>query len=315
MKRALVVGIDHYPTANLKGCIKDAQKIVSLIKSHENGTPNFDCKVSTSDKDKITRSSLKSNIQALFKDPADMAFFYFSGHGTSNNLGGYIVTQDAKQYDEGVPMADVLKLANDSKIKECILMLDCCFSGQLGSLPPISNNSALLREGVTILTASRPEQVALEGHEGGLFTSLVCDALKGSAADLLGVVTTASIYAHVEPIFGAWEQRPLFKTHISRPTPIRFCKTLIEPKRLRELTKLFIEPTLAHKLNKTYEPEEEPKNHPNEKKFNILQDYCRNGLVRPDGEEHMYFAAIRNKSCSLTPKGQFYWYLTKAGKI
>ena len=47
----------------------------------------------------------------------------------------------------------------------------------------------------------------------------------------------------------------------------------------------------------------------------ILQDYCRNGLVRPDDEEHMYYAAMNNKSCSLTAKGQFYWHLAKVGKI
>ncbi len=152
----------------------------------------------------------------------------------------------------------------------------------------------------------------MESDEGGLFTSLVCDALKGSVADLLGVVTTASIYAHVEPIFGAWEQRPLFKTHISRPTPIRFCKLQIEPIRLRKLTELFEKPTIQHKLDKTYEPDEEPKGHKNETKFQILQDFCRNGLVRPDDEEHMYYVAINNKSCSLTPKGRFYWHLTKA---
>ena len=315
MKKALVVGVNDYEIAPLTGCIKDAQNITNLISKNADGTPNFECRTLISKDKQITRSSLRSDIHNLFKDEADMAFFYFSGHGTSNNLGGYIVTQDAKQYDEGVPMRDILDLANKSKIKECILMLDCCFSGKLGSLPAISNNSAVIREGITILTASRPDQVSMENNSGGLFTSLVCDALKGSAADLLGVVTTASIYAHVEPIFGAWEQRPLFKTHISRPTPIRFCKPQIQRQRLRDLMSLFIKPTTKHKLDKTYEPEEDPKGHPNEEVFQKLQDYCRNGLVRPDGEEHMYFAAIKNKSCSLTSKGQFYWHLAKAGKI
>ncbi|MDE0118662.1 MAG: caspase family protein [Bdellovibrionales bacterium] len=315
MKRALIVGIDDYEVAPLSGCITDAQNITKLISQNEDKTPNFECRALTSNDEQITKASLKEHINNLFKDEADMAFFYFSGHGTSNNLGGYIVTQDAKQYDEGVSMRDILDLANESKIKECILMLDCCFSGKLGSLPAINNNSAVIREGITILTASRPNQIAMEGNSGGLFTSLVCDALRGSAADLLGIVTTASIYAHVEPIFGAWEQRPLFKAHISRPTPIRFCEPQIERQRLRELTNLFPKPTGRHKLDKSYEPKEEPKNHPNEKKFQILQDYCRNGLVRPDGEEHMYFAAINNKSCSLTSQGQFYWHLAKAGKI
>lgn len=315
MKRALVVGIDHYKSAPLNGCIKDANRIANLISQNEDGTPNFDTKLMTSDNDSITRSSLKEAITNLFKDEADMAFLYFSGHGTSNNLGGYVVTQDAAKYDEGVSMRDILDLANNSKVKECTLMLDCCFSGELGSLPSIDNNAAVIREGISILTASRPTQVSMENCDGGLFTSLVCDALSGSAADLLGTITTANIYAHVEPIFGAWDQRPLFKTHVSRSIPLRRCKPLIDPNILRELPDFFDEPTSKHALDKTYEPTEKPKDHPNEVIFDKLQACYRRGVVRPDGEVHMYYAAMNNKSCSLTPLGQFYWHLAKNKKF
>lgn len=314
MRRALIVGIDDYDCSPLKGCINDANNVFELIKRNEDGTPNFDCKKLISSDTRLTRSTLKENIEKLFKDEAEMAFLYFSGHGTSNNLGGYIVTQDAKKYDEGVSMSDILRYANASKAKECVIMLDCCFSGYLGSLPEI-DNKAVIKEGVSILTASRPDQVSIEADGNGLFTSLVCDALRGGAADLLGSVTTASIYAHVEPIFGAWEQRPLFKTHISKSTILRRCKPRIDPDTLRELKVFF--PVSDHKLklDKSFEPEEEPKGHPNEKTFAKLQECRALGLVKPDGEDHMYWAAMRNKSCSLTALGQFYWHLVKANKI
>lgn len=314
MRRALVVGINDYSGSPLKGCINDANDIYELIRRNEDGTPNFDSIKMISSEMTITRTTLKEGIEKLFKDEADMAFLYFSGHGTSNNLGGYLVTQDAKKYDEGVSMADILKYANNSKAKECIIMLDCCFSGALGSLPEIDNKT-VIKEGVSILTASRSDQVAVESKGSGLFTSLVCDAMRGSAADLLGSVTTASVYAHVEPIFGAWEQRPLFKTHISKSTILRRCKPKIDPEILRELKDIF--PTSDHKfkLDKTFEPEEEPKGHPNEKIFAKLQACRALGLVSPDGEDHMYWAAMRNKSCSLTALGRFYWHLVKANKI
>ena len=314
MKRALIIGINDYDGSPLKGCINDANNIFNLIQRNEDGTPNFDCKKLISSEVRITRSMLKENIEKLFKDEADMAFLYFSGHGTSNNLGGFIVTQDAAKYDEGVSMSDILKYANNSKAKECIIMLDCCFSGHLGTLPEI-DNKAVIKEGVSILTASRSNQVSVESAGNGLFTSLVCDALKGGAADLLGSVTTASIYAHVEPIFSAWEQRPLFKTHISKSTILRRCKPKIDPEILRELKVMF--PTADYKLplDKTFEPEEEPKGHINEKTFAKLQACRALNLVQPDGEDHMYWAAINNKSCSLTPLGQFYWHLVKANKI
>jgi hypothetical protein len=314
MKRALIVGINDYDGSPLKGCINDANNIHNLIQRNEDGTPNFDCKKLISSEVRVTRAILKENIEKLFKDEAEMAFLYFSGHGTSNNLGGFIVTQDAAKYDEGVSMSDILKYANNSKAKECIIMLDCCFSGHLGTLPEI-DNKAVIKEGVSILTASRSSQVSVESGGNGLFTSLVCDALRGGASDLLGSVTTASIYAHVEPIFSAWEQRPLFKTHISKSTILRRCKPKINPETLRELKTFFPRVDFKLPLDKTFEPEEKPKGHPNEKTFAKLQACRALNLVKPDGEDHMYWAAMNNKTCSLTPLGQFYWHLVNANKI
>jgi len=314
MKRALIIGIDHYDGSPLTGCINDANNIYDLMNRNEDGTPNFDCKKMISSEGRINRANLKENIEKLFKDDADTAFLYFSGHGTSNNLGGYIVTQDAKKYDEGVAMYDILNYANASKAKECVIMLDCCFSGHLGTLPQI-NNSAVIKEGVSILTASRADQVSMESGGSGLFTSLVCDALRGGASDLLGSVTTASVYSHVEPIFGAWDQRPLFKTHISKSTILRRCKPFIEPEIIRELGVIFKSPDYRLQLDKSYEPTEKPLGHPNEKIFAKLQACRAQGLIKLDGEDHMYYAAMNNKHCSLTAMGQFYWHLVKAKKI
>ena len=63
--------------------------------------------------------------------------------------------KDAKKDDDGVAMSDVLKLANDSKVAEVVLLLDCCFSCNLGNVPAVDNSKSLLREGVSILTAGR----------------------------------------------------------------------------------------------------------------------------------------------------------------
>jgi len=60
---------------------------------------------------------------------------------------------------------------------------------------------------VSLLTASRGEQVSVEDAGGGIFTSLVVDALQGGAADILGDVTAPSVYAYLEAALGAWDQR------------------------------------------------------------------------------------------------------------
>jgi len=51
----------------------------------------------------------------------------------------YLVTQDATQYDEGVALHEVLKLANDAKVHEVVVLLDSYFSGTMGNVPVIDN--------------------------------------------------------------------------------------------------------------------------------------------------------------------------------
>lgn len=45
--------------------------------------------------------------------------------------------------------------------------------------------------------------------------------------------------------------------------------------------------------------------------FKKLQSLEGVGLVEPVGEDFMYFAAMHNKSCRLTPLGMHYWKLSK----
>ena len=119
----------------------------------------------------------------------------------------------------------------------------------------------------------------------------------------------------MESIFNAWEQRPLFKTHVSKSTVLRRCNPLLKLESLRQIGVIFKTYDYKLQLDKTYEPTEAPKGHPNEKVFDILQECRSKGLVQLEGEDHMYYAAIHNKSCSLTALGQFYWHLIKANKI
>src|SRR2546426_671153 len=243
MRRALCVGIDRYPFGSLRGCVSDAERLAALLRRHADQAPNFDVRVLAAplggQLDFVTRGSLRAAIEELFKHPAEVALLSFSGHGTENSLGGYLVTQDAKRYDDGVAMSDIIPLANQSKASEVVVILDCCHSGHLGTVPAIDNSKALLREGVSILTASRGDQVSVEDTGGGIFTSLVVDALEGGAADLLGFVTAPSIYAHVEAALGAWDQRPLFKSHLSKVVPLRKCSPAVDMSLLRELPILF----------------------------------------------------------------------------
>ncbi len=183
MRRALIVGFDAYPASPLAGCVNDALAVETLLARNEDGSPNFTCEMLTAPPRSIppkviTKANLRGKLKHLFADEADVALLYFSGHGTENNLGGYLVTPDAEEYDEGVPMEQVITLANASKAREVVIILDCCHSGALGNPPVLSNQMAIVREGVAVLTASRATQVSVElvPTGKGLFTSILCEA-------------------------------------------------------------------------------------------------------------------------------------------
>lgn len=315
MRRALIIGIDNYPSAPLAGCVNDALAIRKLLSNHEDGSPNFECRLITAPSDEATRPEIYSQIEELFAHEADLAFFYFSGHGTENNLGGYLVTTDSSRYEEGIPMRDILLMANKSRVREIVIMLDCCHSGAFGNVPEIDNESALLREGVSILTASRSNQSAVESGRAGVFTSLVCGALDGGAADILGNVTVVSLYSYVDQALGPWSQRPLLKSHVSRLTTLRKCSPAIPIETIRRLPEWFPAPDHEFALDPSYEPDAEPHDEEHESIFRELQA-CRSvKLVEPVGAEHMYYAAMNNCSCRLTRLGQYYWRLANEGRI
>lgn len=287
------------------------------LSRHGDGTPNFECRNLESEpfSETITKSVLREYIEDLFTEEAEVALFYFAGHGTINNLGGYLVTQDAQRYDEGLPMTDVLQYANNGKVKEAIIILDCCHSGAFGTIPSFQNDQAILREGVSVLTGSRASQPSLEEDGGGIFTSLVHDALDGGASDVLGNITVAAVYAHVDQALGAWDQRPMFKTHVSKFVPIKKDQPEVGLHILRKLPNYF---PYAHDelaLDPSYEPDAKPKHKENEEMFAHLQKLRAARLLVPIGHEHMYYAAMQSKSCKLTPLGRFYWRLAKDNRL
>jgi len=315
-RRALVVGIDDYPAAPLDGCVNDAEAMRALLERHDDGSPNFDVKLVTSENESVTRASLRSAIETLLSfDDAEVALLYFSGHGTENDFDGYLVTPDATSYDEGVALSEVLARANASRAQEVVIILDSCMSGALGNVPQTQSPHAPLREGVALLTSSRSGQVSVEVGGRGLFTELVRGALEGGAADVLGQVTVASIYAYVEEALGPWEQRPLFKAHVSKLVPLRVVDPAVDMETLRMLPELFSDPDATFPLDPSFEITEEPSDPDNEATFELLQACRAAKLVEPIAERHMYFAAMNSTGCKLTPLGRRYWRMASEGRL
>jgi len=315
VRRALIVGIDDYPRCPLHGCVNDALLLSNVLSKNADQSRNFHCETVTSKTHRITRALLREKIHRLFRDPAEVAFLHFSGHGTVNGFGGYLVTADHCDYDVGIPMTEVLALANQAPINDVFITLDCCHSGMFGNIPEVNNDKVVLSEGVSIITATRGGQEALEENGSGVFTSLLVEAMEGGAAGLLGEVTAASVYAYIDSALGAWDQRPLFKANVSKFIMLRKSKAKIEMDVLRKITEYFPLPAESLHLSPEYEPEVEPHDKAKEIKFRDLQKFRNVGLVEPIGAEHMYHAAMQSKACGLTTLGKYYWRLVKDNKI
>lgn len=319
---ALLIGINDYEFDPLTAPVKDARRMETILSSHDDGSKNFECKSFVSPDPvhkgkKLSQGFLTKEIRAFFKTEADTALFYFSGHGITDELGGYIVTHKASQNDPGVPFDNIVDLALISKIKEIVLIFDCCYSGAAASFGRFGKDITMLRSGVTILSASRHDQAALQRKDESLFTDVLCDGLQGGAADLLGEVTVAGLYTYVDHLLGRYEkQRPIFKSDVSRMHSLRTCTPKISKEILRRITDYFPFKNYEYPLDPSYEPDAKPHHAEHEAIFSDLQKFRSKDLLEPTGgEEHMYYAAMHKKGCKLTDRGKLYWELVKAGKI
>lgn len=325
MKKALVVGIENFKEMALEGAINDANAVAATLGTNGDGSPNFDVVLVTDMEKEVTKSDLKGLIRTLFDGEHETALFYFSGHGHLNDIGGYIVTSDYKPDDEGIPMDEILTLANKSKIKNRVIILDCCRSGKFGSSNLIDEKSTIIRNGVTILTASKDTENALEINGHGLFTSLLLQALRGGASDLRGEITPGSVYAYIDQALGPWSQRPIFKTNVSEFISLRSIDPPIPLNTLRKITDYFSSPEEHFALDPSYEDTNTKEvnhkviapysNSKNVAVFKDLQKMQSVGLVVPLDTAFMYFAAMDSKSCRLTALGYHYWNLVKNKKI
>jgi uncharacterized caspase-like protein len=330
MRKALIVGIDYYDhLRGLSGCVNDATSVHAVLERHADGTRNFVTPLILTARDAseaVGKHELKTAVRELFADAAEIALFYFAGHGYIEDTGGFLCSSDAAYGDDGLALSEVMTWANTSPARNKIIVLDSCHGGITGN-NPISKQVAEVSDGVTILTASTADQYAMEtpGGGSGIFTNLFVDALAGGAANLTGDITPGSVYAHIDQSLGTWAQRPVFKTNVKTFVSLRKTEPPIALAELQALTKFF--PAADHELplDPTFEPERSaaeqldrsipPPDPVNTLTFQVLQNYAKINLLRPVGAPHMWHAAMQSRSCRLTPLGQHYWRLVNGGLI
>jgi hypothetical protein len=330
MKKALIIGIDDYPSNPLGGCVNDASAAANTLERNGDGSPNFSVKLLTSNNLNVSTKVIHNSLIELFKGEADIALLFFAGHGIINNETneGYIVSQDGTNPSWGITLATILSLANNAspKIKSTVIILDCCHSGYAGELPGLNSDGKIshIGNGVTILTGCHREELASEENSQGLFTGIFLDGLSGSASDICGRVTPASLYSLIDQTLGAWEQRPIYKANVQTFITLRNVTPKIPLEILRRLPKYFPQASYCFPLDPSFEPDrnnipkelrKNPINEENTKIFKELQMCNRHGLVVPVDVDHMYDAAINSKACKLTALGAHYRKLAELKRI
>jgi hypothetical protein len=327
MRKGLYIGIDYYENFNfLEGCCIDAIEMARVLSSNYDGSPNFDSRILTSKNENtcITKKVVSQNVIELFKDPIEIALFYFSGHGYKDEFGGYLIGSDSGSKDGDLSMEWLMNVVNKSPAYNKVIILDCCHSGEAGNFAFMGALS-LLKEGVTVLAASMANESAIQLQGRGVFTTLFITALNGSAANFKGEITLAKIYSHIDESLGAWEQRPVFKTHSTGFISLRRVAPKVSVEVLHELTKYFPNPDSLFPLDPSYEDTNHPEYEfkvvkPYSKKENVLVykqllKYYSLGLIAPSRNQFMYFAAMQSDTCFLTDLGKHYWYLINNNKI
>ena len=151
---ALIVGINIYQSEqlpNLKSPANDAEAIAQLLSLY--GDSNVrrlpDMKVTAahtpfarkvSPIKPLTLTQLEYALKQLFKPNGanipETALFYFAGHGlrrTNMVEEGYLATNDTDPLvgNWGLSLQRLRRLLQDSPIKQQIIWLDCCHSGEL----------------------------------------------------------------------------------------------------------------------------------------------------------------------------------------
>ena len=136
MRKALIIGIDHYlHMAKLSGCVSDAHEVKNVLEHHHDGTVNFATPrllTGTGPANIVKRGELKDAVRELFADASEIALFYFAGHGYIEDTGGFLCTSDSERGDDGFPIDELMKLATASIATNKVIILDSCHSGIAG---------------------------------------------------------------------------------------------------------------------------------------------------------------------------------------
>ena len=209
---AVVIGIDHYDhLADLTGAVRDAKAMSAMLKAR-----GFEV-IEVLDK-KATKERMRDLPYELQEklNPEDRLFFYFAGHGVTQESKGYLMPKDAKSWRQGISMSSLQRQLEDTQVRQIFYAADACYSGlglpnadafRAGEEDSMPAHWADLAETprYVSLSAGSVNQKAYDRWEGelggphGLFTYFLLEGLDGAADnDQDGWITDVELSAHID---------------------------------------------------------------------------------------------------------------------
>ncbi|MEM6423637.1 MAG: caspase family protein [Cyanobacteria bacterium P01_D01_bin.128] len=224
---ALVVGINKYQgLPSLKAPANDAGAIADLLQTHGEFRVQRVPEIIQAhrpvvgQRTAVTARTLENALVQLFKPSGrnipQTALFYFSGHGFQRNAGireGYLATSDTnpEQGNFGLSLFWLRRLLQESPIRQRIVILDCCHSGEILNFLE-ADPGACSGTDRLFMAASREFEAAYESLESpfSVFTQAVLKGLDPHGDR--GVVGSHGLISQVSQRLKGELQQPLFES-------------------------------------------------------------------------------------------------------
>lgn len=168
----LSTGVSNYgsTSVNLHNPSKDAKAVAEVFKKQSNS------KVSIVTSSNATKSTILRHLNAIkqLAKPEDKVVFFFSGHGTQNNL---ILHDGNFNFSE---LIDVLK---GMRTKKIFVFIDACKSGSVTNATSSYEWTGEKAPSIAFMMACRADEFSFENQwlDNGFFTQALLLALRGKA--------------------------------------------------------------------------------------------------------------------------------------
>lgn len=226
---ALVVGINQYQSLPILGAAAaDAQSMAEILcrqgECRVTRVPEIidtDKRLSVGDQMPVTTQFLETALVNLFKPQGvattTLALFYFSGHGLQRQAGireGYLATSDTNPDagNFGVSLTWLRRLIDESPIKQIVVILDCCHSGEIFNFKEVNPGT---QEGYSrlVIAASRAYEAAYESIDGtqSVLTQALLSGLDPCRVEK-GQINNHSLVDWVSTQLKTEVQQPLFES-------------------------------------------------------------------------------------------------------